>query len=396
MWCSPYPAEAGWAIEMVSQWNRSHPGIQVRLQKIPGERVAEDVLRDAIRAHKTPDVCAHMFPVNVHEFVKMGGLLPLDSYRSLLAASERRSGAHTLSLFRSSDGKIYQIPWKCNPIMVQYNSGLLRQAGVQPPRTYSQFLAAAAALRKRGVYAWAPNPTDKWFTRYYDFYPLYLAASGGRPFLDGSGRPAFNNAAAVSVMSFLGTTFRNGYAPTRPIYADAPAQNEAFASGKLAFLVTGPWNAPLITEIAGKTVQFGFIPVPVPDNARGPVYTYGNFRNISVFSTCRHPREAALLVEFLISKQADLAFMEATSELPYRPSLLTDRSFAAQLRRNPYLIGFARQLPYVRSVENTQYFNRILNAIAKQYVLAAVRGSKSAAQAIRDASDEVVRMVSGR
>lgn len=400
LWCSPYPAETGWAIQMVSLWNRSHPDIQVRLQSIPvpAGGIAENVLRDAIRAHNGPDVCAHIFPANADEFVHMGALLPLDGYPSLLAAYDRRSGAGSLNGFRAADGRLYQIPWKCNPIMLQYNAGMLRKLGLRAPHTYSQFLAVADALHKRGIYAWAPNPSDKWFTRYYDFYPLYLAASGGRSFLDASGRPAFDNSAAVQVLDFLARTFRQGYAPTRELFADAAAQNEAFASARLAFLVTGPWNARSITELAGNTIQYEFTPLPVPDSvdASRAVYTYGNFRNISIFSTCKHPREAAALIEFLISRRSDYTFMEATSELPFRPSLLSDPYFSALLKRNPYLVQFARQLAYVRPVENTPHFNHILNAISHQFVEAAVKGNKTSQQAIHDASEEVARLVLGR
>lgn len=397
VWCSPYPAEAGWAIQVINLWNRTHPDVRVRLQAMPQKRVAEDVLKDAINTRTGPDVCVHMFPADVASFVKMGGLMALDGFPSLLAACDKRAGAGSCDGFRSADGKLYQIPWKCNPIMMQYNKGLLRKLGLGPPRTYSQFLAVAEALRKRGIRAWAPNPSDRWYARYYDFYPLYLAASGGRPFLDSSGRAAFNTAAATAVLDFVAVSFRRGYAPSQELYKDASAQNEAFASGKIAFLITGPWNGPIITELAGNTVQFDFAPLPVPDGTdpKRAVYTYGNFRNISIFSTCKHPREAAALIEFLISRPSDATFVEATSELPFRRALLSDSSFSAPLRKNPYLINFARQLSTVRPVENTPHFSRILNAISRQFVEAAVKGTKTSGQAVRDASEEVNRLVSG-
>ena len=394
MWCSPYAAEAGWAIQMVNLWNRKHLDVQVRLQKMPSERVAEDVLRDAIRDHKTPDVCAHMFPANVHEFVKMGGLLPLDGQTSLMAASAKRSGAN--EMFRSADGKLYQIPWKCNPIMLQYNRSMLD--GTRPPRTYGELLALGERLRKRGILVWAPVPVDRWYARYYDFYPLYLAASGGKGFIDAAGRPALDQAAAIAVLDLLAETFKRGFAPTKELYRDPAAQNEAFASGKLAILVTGPWNVQMITELAGNTIQFGFTPLVVPNSTdpTKPVMTYGNFRNISIFSTCQHPAEAAALVEFLISPPSDAAFLDATSELPYRPGLLTDATFRVHLQRRPHLLAFARQLPWVRPIDNTPHFNRILGILSRQLVDVAVKGTRSAPAAVRDAVDEMTQILGER
>lgn len=394
MWCSPYAAEAGWAIEMVSLWNRTHPDVQVRLRKMPSERVAEDVIRDAIRDGKTPDLCAHMFPVNVHEFVKMGGLLPLDPYPSLLRASAARSGSG--DAFRSSDGRLYQIPWKCNPIMLQYNKALI--SGGRPPRTYGEFLAQAETLRKKGIHAWAPTPEDRWYTRYYDFYPLYLAASGGQTFLDSSGAPAIDEAAAIAVTSFIAATFSRGAAPSSALYRDPTAQNEAFAAGRLAFLVTGPWNIQLITELAGSTVDFGFAPLMVPDGTdpKRPVVTYGNFRNISIFRSCKHPAEAAALTAFLISRAADVAFMQTTSQLPYRIGLLNDPTFRPILARERHLLAFARQLGSVRPVENTPLFNDILSLLSRHLVACAVKGERTPAQAVRDAIDEMNQLTQRR
>ncbi|MBM3464083.1 MAG: sugar ABC transporter substrate-binding protein [Armatimonadetes bacterium] len=393
-WCSPYPNEAGWAITMTRLWNQTHPNIRVRLQAIPQGRLTEDVLTEAIKNRTTPDVCSHLFPVNVHEFVGMGGLLPLDSFPQLIASARKRSGDAALSGFRSPDGKLYQLPWKCNPIMLQYNAGLLKKLGLKPPRTYGEFLAVGDALRKRDIYAWAPNPSDKFFKRYYDFYPLYFAAAAGHPFLDGRGGPAFKNTASVAVMDFLRECFRRGYAPRDEMYQNDAALNEAFASGKIAFLVTGPWNIPMIEEIAGNTVQFSFIPVPVPDSRSPakPTYTYGNFRNIGIFSNTKHRAEAAQFAEFLISRQSDVAFLEMCSELPYRLDLLTDPSFTTLLKQNPYLGIFARQLANVRSVENAPYFNKVLGAISKQYVECAVQGRKASRQGVIDAAAEVTRM----
>lgn len=393
-WCSPYPNEAGWAIMATRMWNQAHPDIKVKLQAIPQGRVAEDILREAIRNRKTPDVCSHLFPADVHEFVAMGGLLPLDSYASLVETARKRSGSRVLDGFRSTDGKLYQVPWKCNPIMLQYNSGLLKKNGLKVPRTYTEFLAVASVLRARGVYAWAPNPANKWFKRYYDFYPLYFAAGSGRPFLDSAGRPAFNNGASLVVFSFLQRCFRDGYSPAEEIYQNDGALNEAFVSNKLAFLVTGPWNIPQIEELAGDSVKFGFAPMPVPDNAdlKKPTYTYGNFRNIGVFANTQHRAEAARFAEFLISRQSDLAFLEMCSELPYRQDLFTDPAFAKLLKSDPYLATFAKQLPNVRPVANSPKFNKMLAAISNQFVECSVRGAKNARQAVQDAASEATQI----
>jgi multiple sugar transport system substrate-binding protein len=386
-WCSPFPSETGSAIQVTRQWNASHPSVQVRLQAIPAGRVAEEVVREAIRNGKTPDVCSHMFPVNVPEFVKMGGLQPLDAYADLLAEARQRSGAAQVDRFRAADGHFYQLPYKCNPIMLQYNATLLRQHGLKVPRTYAEFLQVAEVLHQAGIYAWAPDAAaDKWWNRYYDFYPLYLAASGGASLVDEGGRPTFDNDAAVQVLDFVRASFQHGYAPDKEIYEGVNALNEAFASGKVAMIVTGSWNIPATEELVGSTLQFGFAPLPTPRAESGEPYTYGNYRNVAMFASCQHPREAVEFMRFLMSRPADAEFIRTTSELPARLGLLEDPQFEKLVRANPYLVAFARQLSRVRPVDAAPTFNKVLQAISVAYGQAAVQGTRPARQALDEAA----------
>ncbi len=123
---------------------------------------------------------------------------------------------------RSPDGHFYQVPWKGNPpIMLAYNVNMLREAGVDPAslRTYSGFLSAAKKLtRDRDgdgrIDQWMIylNIEPIWWQRFFDFYTLYVAASGGRTLIEGN-KAAFNNRAGVAAMGFLQEVFRRGYAP---------------------------------------------------------------------------------------------------------------------------------------------------------------------------------------
>jgi multiple sugar transport system substrate-binding protein len=392
-WCSPYPAEVGWAIQMTRLFNATHPGIRVRLQAFPSGRVAEDVLRDAIRTKTTPDVTTHLFPADVREFARLGGLLPLDGFGSLLAVVRKRSGAQ-VDRFRSDDGHLYQLPWKCNPIMLAYNATLLRKLGLRVPSTYSQLLAAAKTLREREhIYAWALNPTNKWWKRYYDFYPLYLAASAGAGLLDSKGLPAPDLAAATAVLELAAASFGGDLAPSTEQYPSDAALNEAFVSNRLAFLITGPWNIPQLQEAGGAAFDFGFVPLPVPDAmaASRERCTYGNFRNVGIFTTCKHPAEAACFVEFLLSRASDRAFVEMCSELPYRVSLSTDPELRAVLAQHRHLDTFAAQLSRVRSVEAAGLFGDMLELISGAWVDAAVRRTKEPRAALEGALAEARR-----
>ncbi|MGE0494981.1 MAG: ABC transporter substrate-binding protein [Vulcanimicrobiota bacterium] len=387
-WCSPYPLEQGWAVQVTRRWNHLHPDQAVRLVGIPPDRLAEDVLREAIKKGETPDLSNHLFPSNVAEFAP--ALRRLDDFPKLMSHLADRSGQGAAAPFRSPDGGLYQLPWKGNPILLQYNTAMFRRYGVEPPRTYSDLLKAARELQAREqVFMLAPDPADKFWRRYYDFYPLFLAASGGQSLLKADGSANFDNAAGVAVMTFLKELYASGAAPRQELYPDASDELVAFTSDKLATLLTGPWNIELTRDIGGEAEQFDFGPVPVPDDypVDQPVYSYGNFRNFGIFKSCQNPELAAEFILFATSHESDLDLLRTTHELPFRQGLESDPQFVTALQLEPaHLSKFALQARWLKPVDNVPYFNEVLKALSKEVVACAVEGKKTPEQAIHDAA----------
>jgi len=360
------------------------------------------VFREAIRQGATPDLTNHLFPVNTHEFAASGALLPLDRHPGLMQHLANRSGAGSDRLFRSVDGQLYQFPWKNNPVLLQCNLDLLRRHGLRLPRTYSEFLRAGRVLAAAGgepkAWLWSPSPTEKFWERYYDFFPLYLAASGGQALLSADGRANFENEAGVAVMGFLADVFSQGVAPPQEVNSEDSSRIRAFLAGELGMIMTGPWNIEEVRDAGGDCVDFDFISLPVPDDAPPgrPVYTYGNFRNFGIFKGCRNPDLAADFIEFATSREHDLSFLEATHQLPFRVPLAADPDFVRALQQAPApLAKFALQSPWVRSVENSPHLNEVFRILSEEMVLCALRQVKTPRQAIQDAARRVDALVKG-
>lgn len=395
-WCSGFPLEQGWAVRVTREWNATHPERQVRLQALPPDRLAEDVFREAIKNGTTPDLTNHLFPVNAHEFAAKGALLALDGEAELMRHLAARSGPDADRPFRYVDGRLYQFPWKNNPILFQYNVEMFRRYGIRPPRTYPEFLEAgrqlAAASPKEKIWLWSPSPSAKFWERYYDFFPLFLAASGGQGLLTTDGKANFDNEAGVAVMSFLTELYRQGAVPRQALFDDGPQQIKGFVAEKLAMIPTGPWNIEEVRDAGGERVTFDFVQMPVPDGfpAGKPVYTYGNFRNFGVFKSCRNPALAAEFIRFATSRAQDLAFLETANQLPYRVGLTEDADFVRVLQQGPAsLAKFALQSPWVRPVDNVPYLNDVLQILTDELLETALKGSKQPRQAIRDAATRV-------
>ncbi len=367
-WSSQNPQERELARVLTEKWNAENPGVQVTVQPLPAGQSSEEVLLAAIVAGTTPDVCSNIWPGILSDFVRAGGVLALDTLPGFQDFLDGRVPAALHERFRSDDGHFYQIPWKANPIMMLYNKGMLREAGVtEPPRTYSAFVQAAERVTRDTD---GDGQTDRWmgardirpiwWQRYFDFYPLYIAASGGET-LFRHGEIALEEQAANQVFGFFQTLYENGYFPRSTL------QGNAFAAGRIATEFTGPWTAAWLKENAPPGLEYDYAPVPVPDNHTGPVVTYGDYKNIAVFATTRHPREAWQFAQFLVSPEADRLLVRMTNQIPLRDGLLEDPELADFFAANPAVQRFAMQAPHTRGVDSVPNLQETLDALAQSF-----------------------------
>lgn len=388
-WSAPNPQEQALARRLAAQWNAENPDVQVTVQALPAGQSSEEVLLAAIVAGTTPDLCSNIWPGILGDFIRAGGVLPLDTFPGFdsLLASRVPEALH--ETFRAADGHYYQIPWKTNPIMMLYNERLFREAGVaRPPRTYGEYLAAAARvttdLDGDGRYdRWIGYRDIRpiWWQRYFDYFSFYIGASGGKTFFE-DGRIALDTAASNAVFGFFQALYRNRYFPLTTF------QGSPMLAERIATEFTGPWNVAWMEENAPPDFEYAYAPLPVPDGHAGPVYTYGDFKNIAIFSSTKHPEAAWRFARYLVSKEADLLLLEMARQIPVRRDLLTDTTYAAFFVHNPKLRPFAEQAAYTRSVDDVRAFQEVLDAIAQQFE-AATYGAVTPAEATERALERI-------
>ncbi len=262
-----------------------YPEIQVVHQSIPEGQSSEEVILSAVVSKTTPDVYSNIWPGDVELYVEAKSLVALDQFADFQQTIGKRVRSDLLKEARSRDGHIYQVPWKTNPIMVIYNKKLFAEAGFEEfPRTYSRFLEAASKIvedrNQDGYYDRWIGLCDirvTWWQRFFDFYTLYISASGGKTLLDGND-VIFDNPAAVQVFEFLQTLFKKGYFPKEKM----TGRTDVFLQSNVATRFTGPWEITHADKFKPEGFEYDFAPVPRPDNATGAAYTYGDFNNIVI------------------------------------------------------------------------------------------------------------------
>ncbi len=393
-WPAPNPQEVQLADTLVREWNRLHPDIHVSMQPIPVSQSTEEVLLAAIAGKTTPDVCSNILPAAVYDYSRAGGLVPLDTFSDFDSVVNARTPADLLQQFRSPDGHFYQMPWKTNPVMMFYNKRMFEEAGVDTiPRTYSEFLRAAKKLThdlngdgQIDVWAGERDIRPIWWQRLFDVLPFYMAASSGRN-LFSNGVPDFDDSSAVEVFRFFQECYQKNFFPHTYFQGGDP-----FLLEKKATHFAGPWEVATLRSLAPH-LRFGVAPILVPDRHTGPVYTYGDYKNIAIFGTSKHPAEAWQFVKYLITARNDLRLLEITNQIPVRGDLLKNPLFSEYFRKNPVMVSFAEQALYTRSTYTGPDLKEILDAISQEYEACAVYGRITPEEAVRDAMKRTTMIV---
>jgi len=391
-WSSNNTYEIKFAKEMASEWNSRHKNAKVNYQPVPEGQSSEEIILAAVVGKTTPDIYSNMWQGDVESYAQAGVLVPLDTLKGFMDFLYSRCDSSVVEEIRSNDGHIYQIPWKTNPIMVIYNKNIFNKMGLNsPPESYSKFFNAAKRYSKDTD---GDGYVDRWFgysevqvtwwQRFFDFYPLYLAASGGGSLVKDN-KAAFDNKYAVEVFRFLQNLYNNDYFSRERL----SARQDVFLSGIIATRFTGPWEITHTEKFKPKGFDYSFYPVPVPDDHKGPVYTYGDPKNIVIFNTCKNPQAAWEFIKTLIDENGDLKFLKISNQLPRRKNLDSNPAFDEYFNENPKMKIFAAQAKYVKGTDSSPVLKEVFDLISQQYEACVIYGKKTPEQAIKEAADAV-------
>ncbi|GAB3926108.1 extracellular solute-binding protein [Larkinella terrae] len=391
-WCSNNAGEIAFAKNFTDLWQKQRPDKPLRYQPIPEGQSSEEIILASVVGKTTPDIYANMWQGSVEMYAKSGVLIPLDTLKGFREFIMARCDSAVIREITSSDGHIYQVPWKVNPIMLVTNTRAMNTLhNAKPPYTYTTYLNAGRQFTqdKNGdgyVDQWLGYTEVKaiWYERLFNFYPLYLAASNGAPLI-ANNRAAFNNPYAIEVFRFLQTLYKDGYFAKERL----SATRDPFLAKRIASQFTGPWTVGFLEKFKDPGFEYGSFAMPVPDHHRGPVYTYGDPKNIVIFNTCRDPQAAWEFVKTLVDKPGDLQLMELTGQFPRRKNVDTDPYFAAFLTKNPRLLPFARQARYIKGVDNSEVIVEVFDIISQEYEACVIFNKKTPEAAIADAAKAV-------
>lgn len=387
IWYSTNEQEIEWAEAVVEAWNADHPDEQVTAEAIPSGKSSEDAISAAITAGNTPCLVYNTAPAAVPAFQKQGGLVDISSTfsdgESFIA---ERSGT-AADGFRSPDGGLYQVPWKANPFMLYYNKDAFAAAGLDPENpqleTYDDVLAAANAIKDAGAadFAIYPPASSDYTNSLFDFYPFFLANSGGTQLVV-DGAATFTSDEGMETLEFWKTLYADGLSSAEAYSGDAWAG--PFADGVAAMGIAGPWGAG---QFDGK-VDYGIVPLPTADGtAPEETYTFGDSKNVGLYTSCENKQTAWDFVKFSMDAENDLALLETTGQFPIRSDI--SEIAADYLAANPVLETFSRSVPLTVDVPNIPNTTEIWQTFRDAWSGAVMAGDGDLAEVMQEAADKI-------
>jgi len=132
------------------------------------------VLATAVQGGNPPDLATIAQPGTIAEYAKAGKIKPIDFAKDTVSANYSQSAVDLGTI----DGKLYSFLFKgANKSTVWYNVPVFKDAGVEAPKTWDEFLQDAKTIKASGVPAYSIGGADGW-TLTDLFENIYIRTAG--------------------------------------------------------------------------------------------------------------------------------------------------------------------------------------------------------------------------
>ncbi|GAA4723280.1 ABC transporter substrate-binding protein [Phytohabitans rumicis] len=310
----------------VALFEKKYPAIKVNVVNAGQGEPQYTKLRTALKAGSgAPDVVQIEFQY-IPTFTITDSLLDLRPYGA--EALKSQFVDWTWQQVTGRNGEVWAIPQDTGPMGMLYRQDIFDKYGIQPPKTWDEFAAAARKLHAADpdVYITnlASNQNGVWMG--------LLWQAGAKPFTSSAPDQIsvnVNDATSKKLADYWSGLAKEGVVSTDPDFTDQWYQ--ALNRGKYATWLTAAWG-PVFLSTSAKDTSGKWRAAPLPqwtagDNKSG---NWGGSTSAVIKST-KNPIAAAKFAEFL-NTDAESTRLFATEQFLFPPTraLLADPSFTGQ------------------------------------------------------------------
>jgi multiple sugar transport system substrate-binding protein len=272
----------------------------------------------------------------------------------------------------SYQGKLYGLAPVTNTIALFYNTQMLQEAGIQPPKTWDELKAAAKKLTKPGRYGIAFN-ANATYEGSWQFLPAMWTNGGDETDL--------TSPQVAEALQLWVDLVQSGSASKSVINWTQGDAKDQFVAGKAAMMVNGPWQIPALQKTPN--VKWDVVTFPINKEGQTPVAPLGGEAwTVPLNKDQAKQQKAADFVKCLNSDENELAWAKARFTVPTKTALLDQ-----YVKEVPSMKAFTEQVKTARS--RTGKLGEKWPEAAKviyQAIALALTGKASAQDAFKQAS----------
>lgn len=280
---------------MIADYEADNPNVNVKLVTIPWSDIYTK-WQTALQSGNAPDVTIGSAAFAA-SFQAQGVLQPLNDVVDRIGGEEAwaDTAASFVTQSKTPEGDYFALPFVNNSVVLWYNKPMLEEAGLEPPTTWDELEAAAAAMTHDDQYGILITSSKSYVTT-QSLYSMILANGGDLVDRDDPNTVTFDAPEAVEALEFYSSLAQ--YSPPGAGGYDRPEAQAAMTTGKLGMFVYGSWMQGAL-DAAGPEVAEQFGVVPLPSNGDGAGAFMGNLSLFS-FNDTEHPEEAKDFLGYML------------------------------------------------------------------------------------------------
>jgi multiple sugar transport system substrate-binding protein len=378
---------------LIADFSKLHPNITVKYQPVPGESWGDyfDKLATMIAGGNPPDV-SRVAIEGARLVVARGLATPLDEFMKgdpEIDEYLKDVSPRLLEVFRV-DGKTYELPFDWNNMVMYYNTKMLREAGLEPPRkewTKDEFLAMAQKLTKRSG-SGEPEIFGFGFAiQYFSGTIPWMFANGTNLLSDDWSKSNLKDPKVLEVLQFLqDLVWKHKVSPKPPAsHADIYS---LMAAGKIAMAGGGRWPVLQMTKAGFSDFDVQYFP-----RWREQVTEYG-VGGFVIMKSTKYPQEAWKWAKFLTTKRALDVLTRVGQAIPSRRSIAASPAMFELPPKNAKIFYESIEGVNAKPVPSPSTYNRI-EATWRRYLGRVLANEMAPAAALEEADREFTTILAG-
>lgn len=398
-WTAPSPTHETFWVQMADAYTDENPNVKIDVSQMPESPTSEAGIQTALAAGSAPAISQNISRGFAAQLAESEAILPLNEFEGFEDLISEREMTETMSSWEFSDGNQYVFPGYSSPILMAWRIDILKELGFdKPPTVYSEVIEIGEKLKEEypDKHLWIDsdfaNPT--WYKRWFDFFPLYNAASDGNKFIEDSKLIA-DDVAGIKTLTFFQELIEKKLLLARETTDPFESGESILTNVRAGHLEE--WEQKFPEMKLDETFALSMPVIPdegTPDNLK----TFADTKGVSIYTQASQEQQQAAFdfITWVYSNpENDLEWFKKTNSPPSRDDLASNEVFTEYLEEKPALKIFAENIPNALPTIDNVNFAEVLESLGTEALVPIIGMKKKAedgwqdmTEAIKDKLDE--------